>query len=229
MDIIEKVKNRLKKESNEKYRNFSSSLIPDTDNILGVRVPILRQIAKEIVKDDWQKFLNFETEYFEETMLQGIVIGLLKLDCDSTLKLIKNFIPKINNWAVCDIFCNSLKFTQKNKKKVWEFLQQYKNSQKEYEIRFVFVMFLSHFIQKEYLEKIFEIVNNFKNEKYYAKMAAAWLVSICYIKYPEQTEAFLKNTQLDDETYNKSIQKIIESGRIAPDIKEKLKKLKRKK
>lgn len=221
------IRQELLTEAEKEYKSFSEGILPNVNNILGVRIPKLRKIAKIIAKDDWKTFLNSDPEFMEETLIQGFVIGLLKENNDMIFELIRNFVPKITNWGICDTFCSSLKFTNNNKKEVWNFLQKYSNSTKEYEIRFALVMFLMYFIEEDYLDKIFEILNNFSNEKYYAKMAAAWLISICYVKYQQKTEAFLKSTKIDRETYNKSIQKIIESRQVDKQTKTYLKTLKK--
>ena len=123
----EKIREELLKLSEEKYREFSSRLIPGVENILGVRLLCLRKIAKRIAKKDWREYLkNANDTYFEEVMLQGMVIGYVKdSNIEEILVYIKNFIPKINNWSVCDSFCNGLKITNKNKEIVWEFLKKY--------------------------------------------------------------------------------------------------------
>ena len=85
-------------------------------------------------------------------------------------------------------------------------------------------MLLDHFIDDEYIDKVLDLIDNFKDERYYAKMAAAWALSICFIKYPPKTLAYLKRSNLDKWTFNKSIQKIRESYRVDKETKEILKK-----
>ncbi len=154
----EKIREELLKLSEEKYREFSSRLIPGVENILGVRLLCLRKIAKRIAKKDWREYLkNANDTYFEEVMLQGMVIGYVKdSNIEEILVYIKNFIPKINNWSVCDSFCNGLKITNKNKEIVWEFLKKYLSSEKEYEVRFAVVMLLNYYIDEEYIRKVFK-------------------------------------------------------------------------
>ena len=98
------VKQKLLEKAEEKYRKFSQSLIPNIDNVLGVRLPVLRKIAKEIYKsDNWKDFLKQnDFEYMEEAMLQAMVIGLVKDSHENILAMVKDFVPKINNWSVCD-------------------------------------------------------------------------------------------------------------------------------
>ena len=223
------IKQILLEKSEEKYREFSQSLIPNINNVLGVRLPILRKIAKEIyTQTDWQKFLKQnDFEYMEETMLQAMVIGLVKDEPGNILKLVKNFVPKIDNWSVCDSFCTGLKFVTKNQELVWEFIQPYFNSDKEYDIRFAFVMLLEYFTNENYIDECLKRIDEFKDTRYYAQMACAWALSICYIKFPKKTFAYLKKSKLDNLTFNKGIQKICESLRVDKESKNKLKALKR--
>ena len=147
------IKQRLISESEKEFQKFSASLIPNINNVLGVRLPKLRKIAKEIYKNgEWETFVNIDNlEYMEEVMLQGMVIGLIKKNPEDILNYVKNFVPKIDNWAVCDTFCSSLKFVSGNKKLVWNFIQPYFKSKKEYDIRFGYVMLLSYYIACHYL------------------------------------------------------------------------------
>ena len=160
-------------------------------------------------------------------MLKGMLIGLLKEPIGEIINYIKLFVPQIDNWAICDSFCNSLKYTKYNLQEVWDFLQPYFESSSEYEIRFAYVMLLNYYIIDEYIDRVLLLVDKFKDNRYYAKMGVAWLVSICYIKYPSKTEQYLKKSKLDNWTYNKSIQKICESFKIEKNIKMKIKKLKK--
>ena len=215
--------------ADEKYRKFSSSLLPNVRNIAGVRLPELRKLAKTIAKGDWRAYLSEDnSEYFEEIMLQGFVIGCAKADIDELLKYTAAFVPKIDNWSVCDSFCISLKFTKSNMERVWNFLQPYLSSKKEYEIRFGVVMLLNFYINEEYIDRVLKILDSIKHDGYYVKMAAAWAVSICYVKFPEKTLKYLKGCALDDFTYNKSLQKITESLQVDKKTKEMIRNMKRK-
>ena len=51
---------KLNKLSEEKFKKFNDSLIPNTQiNSIGVRVPLLRNIAKELLKGDYLSFIDF--------------------------------------------------------------------------------------------------------------------------------------------------------------------------
>lgn len=214
----------------EKYRKFSSSLTPGTDTILGVRLPALRKIAKRIAKADWRGYLETaRDDSFEETLLQGMVIGYIDVELDERLALIKAFIPKINNWSVCDSFCTGLKFTKQYQDEVWLFLQAYLQSKEVYEIRFGVVMFITYFVEDRYLEPMFRNFNAIDCDNYYVKMAVAWAITSCFTAFPEMMMIFLKANELDDFTYNKALQKITESRLVNPEMKVRIRSMKRKK
>lgn len=226
----EQIKQKLLDLSDKKYHDFHSSLCPGTDNIIGVRVPVLRNYAKELFEQqDWKKTINeIDNQYYEEIMLQGMLIGQVKNeDINTILKYVEDYVPKIDNWAICDVFCAGLKITKKNKKEMWDFIQRYLKSDKEFEIRFAVVMILDYYIEKQYLEEIFNIFDNIQNEEYYVKMAVAWAISVCLIKYYNETIDYLDKSRIDKWTFNKSIQKAIESYRISDDKKDILRNLKK--
>ena len=93
--------------------------------------------------------------------------------------------------------------------------------------RLCFVLLLDYYIEEEYLPLIFELCDTYNTSDYYVEMSVAWLISICYIKYKEQTGKYLNNNKLNNFTYNKTIQKIIESKRISNEEKDILRKMKR--
>lgn len=222
------LQDKLFQMQDKKYKEFHSSLCPGINNIIGIRVPILRNFAKNIIKtEDYNKILDFIPDFYEETMLQGMIIGLKKSDFSRIQGDINKFVPKIDNWAICDTFCAGLKIVKKYPEDFWAFLEKYLKSDKEFEIRFAIVVILDYYINEEYLEEVLGILNNIKHEGYYVKMAIAWAVSICYIKFSKRTMEFLRNCNLDNFTYNKAIQKITESYRVDKKDKEILKKMKK--
>ena len=224
------IKEELKGLADKKYKEFHKGLCPGTENILGVRVPILRDYAKKLAKEYEIKELleNIDNEYYEEIMLQGMLIGLEKdKDIQNILKDIEAFVPKIDNWAVCDVFCAGLKITKKHLQEMWDFLQKYVTSDKEFEIRFGVVMILDYYITEEYLERIFAIFDSIKSNQYYVQMAVAWAISICLIKFYDKTINYLETSHIDKFTYNKALQKAIESYRITEEQKSFLRKMKK--
>ena len=158
-------------------------------------------------------------------MLKGMVIGAI----DGKLKteFIENHIKEITNWSLCDSFVSSLKIIKKNRSYYFSFLQKYLFSKKEFEIRFALVVLLNYYLDENYIDEIFVILEKIYLKDYYAKMAAAWLISLCYVKFPKKTLNFLNKTKIDNEVINKGIQKIIESRRVGNEEKQNLKKLKK--
>ena len=222
------LRDKLFELSDDKFKTFHSRLCPNTDNIIGVRLPLLRQLAKEIAKGDWRNFLsNSKEEYYEEILINGLVIAYAKCDVEERLNYIESFVPKIDNWAICDSFCNTLKFVNKNKEIMWEFIQPYLRSYNEFEIRFAVVIILNYYITEDYIDLVLKTLDNIKHDGYYVKMAVAWAISMCFVKFEEKTMAYLKDNSLDDFTYNKSLQKICESLRVDKNTKELIKSMKR--
>lgn len=231
------IKNKLLELAEDKYQKFAAALLPNVDNILGVRLPLLRKLAREIANGDWRSYLvsacneadrGADSEYLEEVMLQGMVIGYVKADVEETLHYVADFIPKIDNWSVCDSFCAGLKFTKHHKERVWDFLQPYFASRGEYELRFGIVMLLNFYIEERYIDRLLLLLDNVEHEGYYVKMAVAWAVSICFVKLPEPTMEYLKRNNLNDFSYNKTLQKIIESNRVDTGSKDLIRTMKRK-
>jgi 3-methyladenine DNA glycosylase AlkD len=219
--------------SDEKYRAFSAKLIPHTDNFIGLPMPVIQGLAKEITKGNWQAYLSLAGDAMhEELLLQAAVLGYIKikkdLDLEQMLILIKDFVPKINNWAVCDTFCSGLKFTHKHQKQMYDFLLPYLSAQNEFGLRFAVVMLMQYFIDDDHIDELLQIFDGIEHEGYYLKMAVAWAVSICFIKYRDRTLAYLQKSKMDDFTYNKALQKIIESQRVSKEDKNIMRKLKRK-
>lgn len=211
-----------------KYKEFHGSLCPDMDNIIGVRIPKLREYAKELYKCNNLKDIKIEDKYYEELVIQGILIGFqTKAPIEEVIKQVEEFIPKINSWAVCDTFCAGLKITKKYQTEMFKVIKEYLKSTQEYQVRFAIVMLLNYYINDQYIDQVLQILDNVKLDKYYVQMANAWAISICLIKYYNKTLDFLNTTKIDDFTYNKGIQKAIESYRITNEQKEYLRTLKR--
>lgn len=225
------VRKELMEMAEEKYRDFHSSLIPGNETpVLGVRMPLLRKKAKELAKGDWRTYLGEgEEDFYEEIMLKGLVTGMAVMDLEERFLRIREFIPKIHNWAVCDGFCSSLKFTVKHRDEVWEMIKPYLESSEEYEIRFAVVMLLDYFADEAYAEEAFSAFETINHAGYYVKMAVAWALSVYFIKAEKLTMTYLKNNSLDDWTYHKALQKITESYRVDEKTKQLIRSMKRRK
>lgn len=224
------LKEKLFELADEKYRDFSKGLNPGCKPMIGVRIPVLRGIAKDIKEEDFKTYLKEGSEeYFEELILKGMVIGYCKADIDEKLEMAGEFIPKINDWSINDTFCAGFKCAKKNQEKVYKFLMQYVRSEKEFEQRVVAVMLMNYFLTEEYIDRVLKVLDSLKHEGYYTKMGVAWAIATAYAKFPEKTHEYMKNgNTLDDFTYNKSIRKMIESYRVTDEAKVELRKMLRK-
>lgn len=211
--MVNSIQKELLKCQDDDYKLFVQKLIPNCDNIIGVRMPCLKKMASQIAKNNPYTFIVSSPQSHEENILQALVIAKC-VKSPNDFQLIVNFVPQINNWAVCDTFCTYLKSVSQFPNETLEFLSSYLNSTQEFEVRFALVLLLFHFVEKKYLPFIFKALDDFNHQGYYAQMGAAWLLSICFIKYPEQTLVYLKKSKLDAQTFNRSIQKICESKAV---------------
>jgi 3-methyladenine DNA glycosylase AlkD len=212
----------------EKYKEFHSGICLNCKyEILGIRLPNLRKIAKEISKTNIEEFLKVSNDkYYEEVMIQGLVISDIK-DEPTFYKYFKEYINKIDNWALCDTFCNSIKIVKNYEDKYFNEAIKLSLNDEEFISRVGLIIILNHFIKEENLSKIFETLNKIETDKYYTNMAEAWLVCEMYTKYPNETLKFIKSNKLNKFTHNKAISKIHDSYRVSPQEKEYLNKLRK--
>lgn len=227
------IRRELEALTDPSYREFSSSLLPGTEHILGVRLPALRRLARKLAKEDWRGYLEeCGEESFEEIMLQGFLIGYAgeyeKASFTEILERTTVFLPKIDNWSVCDSFCITLKASRKHSVQMWEYLQPCLHSEAEFTVRFALVMLLDYYIEAEWIDRLLPLFDEVSHPGYYAKMAAAWALSMCYVRFPAKTQEYLENCGLDDFTYNKALQKITESLSVDRKTKERIRAMKRK-
>ena len=211
----------------KKFIDFNKKLIFTKYEILGIKVPNMRKIAKEISKTDIISFLNnVENNTYEEVMIEGLVISYIK-EVDLCIKYFNKFINKIDNWAICDTCISSMKIVNKNKELFLRQIKKYIKSKDEYVVRVGVVLLLDYYIEDSYIDLVFDMINSINRDEYYINMAIAWLVSVCFVKYRNKTFKYLKDNKLNKFTYNKSIQKIIESYRVSIEDKDVLRNMKR--
>lgn len=215
-------------QKDEAYKNFQSKLMPGINNVLGLRGPLAKEIAKKYANTDTGKqFLkSLPHTYYDENLVHGYMLGFLKCDIKEKQIYISDFLPYVDNWAVCDSMVCGLKRYFKNIDTVSDYIFACLKSEKTYTVRFALVSLLCYYINDTYVDKIFEETLKIKSEEYYIKMAIAWLYSVCLVKCYEKTLPIIENKLLDKWTHNKSIQKARESFRITEEQKEYLKTLK---
>lgn len=227
MDII-KINEVLQENVDKKYRIFSAKLLPEKTKILGIRLPFLRKLAKQIVRENWESFLiDYKPDYLEERLLLGFVIAYAPVDLLNKLELIRNFVPLINNWSVCDSFCASFKFNNNDKKLLWEFIVPYFTHKGEYARRFAIVMSLNYLLDDNFIDNVLSYLSAVNSEEYYVQMSVAWALAEVYVKYPAKVDNLLCAGILNIDIHNKTIQKVRESLRIDKSKKDELLKLRR--
>ena len=150
---------KLKSLKDEKYLEFHKKLVTTNSEIIGIRSPIVKDIAKNIAKGDWRKFIAQEIKgYYEEIFIRGLIIGYIKDDKNIVKDEIERFLPLIDNWGICDGFVANLKIIKKNREYFFDYLKKLIKTKEEYKVRFVLVTFLSYYMEKEYVEEFYNYV-----------------------------------------------------------------------
>ena len=225
---MEIITNKLFELSNTKYRDFSAKLIPNiaSDKIMGVKIPDIRKLAKEIKSEDYiEAFLNeLPHKYQEENLLHGILLSIKYKDIDVLLNKLDVFLEYADNWVVTDII--SPKIFEKYPNETYEYILKWINSNEEYKIRFGVVSLLQFYLDDNFNKEILNVVREIKYDSYYVNMAISWFYSFALIKQYDATIKLFESKKLDKWIHNKSIQKAIESYRINEEQKDYLRSLK---
>lgn len=209
--------NYLKSLSDNKYKEFHSSITSTKLNIIGIRMPILCNIAKKISKTNIEVYFKLvENTYYEEVMLYGLVLSNSKF----VDKYLMDFIKRIDNWAICDTFCSNLKVVNKYKGKYWIYINSLIDISNEFQTRFSIVLMMNYYLCDEYIDRVLYIVSNINSDKYYINMAISWLLSVAIIKYKDKVIKILEKRKLNKFVQNKTISKIQDSYRVSKDLKE---------
>ena len=212
----------------ESLKEFNNSIYNEKEKIvIGIKIPVLREISKEILKGNSKSFIEFSQKkntYVEEVIIQGFVIALRKEDIKEKLNNIDRFIPKITNWAICDSFVPALKCIKKYRKEWLEYIYKYFDLNNEFSTRFYIVSLLDYYIEDDTIDFVLNTLKNISSDKYYIQMAVAWTICEAYIYYPEKVENIFKENNLDKFTINKAISKINDSYRVNRENKEYIKK-----
>lgn len=209
------------------YAIFQRRLLPNLDEkkILGVRTPILRQFAKEIVKAEYcDTFLSeLPHMYFEENQLHGFIISSIK-DFDECILKLELFLPQMDNWATTDQ--TSPKVFKKNKEKLLPYIDNWLKSKHTYTVRFAVGMYMTHFLDDDFKTDYIENVVKLRSEEYYINMEIAWYLATALAKAWKDVIPYIEDKKMDRWVHNKTIQKAIESNRITKEQKDYLRGLK---
>ncbi|MDE6597268.1 MAG: DNA alkylation repair protein [Clostridia bacterium] len=213
----------LKSLSDESYKAFHKKLLKnDNINVLGVRVPALRKLAKKYAKSV-DELMSYPDEYYEVTFVKLSAVALLGYD--EFIKYVDRCVPLIDNWATCDCFTS--KCILKHRQDFLPYIEKYLSVDKEFYQRFALTTLLHFYVDEEYANLIFQSVQKGNTDYYYVHMAAAWLIAEMLVKYYDTAKNFLLKNLLDKKTHNKAIQKACESFRLSDEQKIYLKGIKR--
>ncbi len=223
MDILKE----LFKLQDTEYKSFHSKLIPDIDpdTIIGIRVPVLRKLAKSIKNDaQIEKFKkDLPHKYYEENNLHAFLICETR-DFDLCIEELDRFLPYVDNWATCDSI-RPVCF-KSNKDKLLKYINIWIKSENTFTVRFAIEMLMIHFLDACFFDDFHELVLNVRSDEYYVKMMIAWYFATALAKQWDATIKILEHKNLSEWIYNKTIQKAVESYRITDKQKEYLRSLK---
>lgn len=224
---VSMIQERLFALRDEKYREFQRSLIPGLprENIIGIRIPVMRKLAKEFVKEpEAAVFLKqLPHTYYDENILHALLIAEIK-DYDTCMEAVEAFLPYIDNWAVCDGL--SPKVFGKHKAELLEKIRLWIPSEHIYTCRFGIGMLMRWFLDEDFQPGYLELPAAVRSEEYYVNMMTAWFFATALAKQWDAAIPYLEQNRLDPWTHNKTIQKARESYRITTEQKEYLKRLK---
>lgn len=173
-----------------KYKEFTMKITSSKYSMIGVRIPILRQLAKKICYEEFIKESSLNT--YEEVMLLGMLIPKIK-DETKRLKAIKDYIKYIDCWSLCDTFCSNLNFIKKDLDKYYSFITGYLSKSKTYYIRFGLVMLLKYAKEEKYWHDILNKLLLITNNDHYVQMATAWLLSEMAVYNKERIVSYAEN------------------------------------
>jgi len=212
----------------DEYADFQSKLTPNVERerFIGIRVPQVRTLAKELIKTPEVKgfFDELPHKYYDEDMLHGVLISEMK-DYNSCIEEVDKFLPYVDNWAVCDIM--SPKVFKKHKEELLPKIREWSASKETFTSRFGIEMLMSFYLDGDFKNEYLEIPAAVHSEEYYLQMMQAWFFATALAKQWDATIPYLENNKLDKWVHNKTIQKARESYRITDEQKEYLKSLKR--
>lgn len=213
--ISKELRTELLKNQDLKYKDFSAKLTPtiDKDLFIGVRVPVLRRIAKQYAYNkDITKFLDeLPHKYVEENTLHGLLLSEIK-DYDEVIERLDAFLPYVDNWATCDII--SPPVFKKNKVVLKKDIIKWMASKDAFTIRFGIEMAMSHYLDEDFDQQLATKISKIRSDEYYVNMMKAWYFATALSKQWDAIIPFVEKKKLDAWSHNKTIQKARESYRI---------------
>ena len=220
------IKEKLFAMKEEKYGDFSASLMPDMprERVIGVRIPKLRAFVKEI-SGNTSDFISILPHYFfEENNLHAFIISSIS-DFDKCVSEVDRFLPYIDNWATCDSLRPSC--FSKNKDKLLEYIYRWIRSDKVYTVRFAIEMLMVHYLEDDYSDDYAKLVASVRSEEYYVNMMIGWYFATALTKRWDSVIYFIEEGLISPVARKMAIRKGIESLAIPNERKAYLRELSR--
>lgn len=219
---------RLWELSDERYREFQLSLMPGVEReaVIGVRMPALRALAKELVRQ-WGAAVVLDVagqEYYDERNLYGLVLMGVK-DYDRCVAFIDAFMPCVDNWATCDLLSPKVFGKKAVRERLLGDIRRWIAAEAPFTKRFGMAMLMRHYLDEDFEPEYLRWVASVRSEHYYVRMMQAWFFATALAKQWEATVPILESRCLDAWVHNKTIQKAIESYRITPEQKAQLREM----
>jgi len=205
-------------EGNESYATFNQCIVNTKMPVIGVRVPDLRRLARELAPNisaaDISKLLTAQNESFDYVLLCGLLITHVRIDDQTAIDLTKQYLPHVDSWAHIDIFVE--KKRRFASEVWWNFALECLQSESEFTVRYGVVSLMTNFLDEAHIDQVFAALRKVTSDGYYVKMALAWLYATAAVRFFELTLAELENEHIDAWTRNKAYQKMRESRRFTP-------------
>ena len=220
MKELTTIQARLLALQDEAYRAFHKSLVPTLQQeLIGVRVPQVRKLAKELAgTQESEAFLNEASPpVLRRKPAARDLAQRRKRILTASLSGIERFLPYVDNWAVCDAF--SPKVFAKHPQEVLACIRRWLSSGRTYTIRFGVDMLMQFYLGDHFSPEQLRWVGTIESGEHYVNMARAWYFATALAKQQPDTLSYLLENRLDVWTHNKTIQKAIESYRISPELK----------
>ena len=225
-----RIRQFLEEKAEEEYRLFSTKLTPTDYEILGVRMPCQKSLAKDIAKRDSREVLDYlanaSPNSFEELNVYGLAVAYAHLTDQEKMKYMARYFGLIDNWASCDSIVCACKFVGKKPDTYRDFVAKLAFDLRPFVARAGIVLMMTYYLDDEHIDEVLREVTMIDAKHYYVSMAIAWLVATALAKNWDKTISVLENRLLDEATHNRAIAKARESYRIELWQKEYLKGLK---
>lgn len=211
------------------YKAFNEKLITTNYKVYGIRMPALKQLAKEIATgSDVETYLqNAEFDSYEHILLYGLVLSQIKkVSLETIFDYLDPLILKFDNWAHVDTIISALKIFKKHPDEVLTHFLPLKDDEGEFTKRVFVIVLMDYFINDKQIDVALKHLPEVPQGQYYVDMGIAWAISVGLIKYYDKTLPLLEQKVFSKFVHNKAIQKARESYRITPEIKEYLNGLK---